>query len=178
MQTPVNELIEMLSNSPVNEVKLFINSFVGADTKLLASIYSTLANEIILFASDEDIMRALSKDNDYISINDLEYYTDLFMTSIQMDLSFFIKLSKAKETKGNFYEFIDMPLEAIANKLEGKEPELTDKEKKLNEMAKEYEQLNKQKVKENSEKNAEEQKEQIKNHWNIIKDKVFNRKKN
>ena len=79
MQTPVNELIEILSNSPVNEVKLFINSFVGADTKLLASIYSTLSNEIILFATDEDIMRALSKNNDCISINDLENYTDVFI---------------------------------------------------------------------------------------------------
>jgi len=79
MQTPVNELIEILSKSPVNEVKLFINSFVSADTKLLASIYSTLSNEIILFATDEDIMRALSKDDDYISINDLENYTDVFI---------------------------------------------------------------------------------------------------
>lgn len=79
MQTPVNELIEILSKSPVNEVKLFINSFVSADTKLLASIYSTLSNEIILFATDEDIMRALSKGDDYISINDLENYTDVFI---------------------------------------------------------------------------------------------------
>lgn len=79
MQTPVDKLIEILNNSPVNEVKLFINSFVGADTKLLASIYSTLTNEIVLFATDEDVMRALSQSDNYISINDLESYTDIFI---------------------------------------------------------------------------------------------------
>lgn len=156
--------------------KYFINaSMIGVNIFEMVKLGGTDFNKIMIIVSGVSLgvqiilefVRAF-----------MAYYTDLFMTSIQMDLSFFIKLSKAKETKGNFYEFIDMPLEAIANKLEGKEPELTDKEKKLNEMAKEYEQLNKQKVKENSEKNAEEQKEQIKNHWNIIKNKVFNRKKN
>ncbi len=104
-------------------------------------------------------------------------YTDLFMTAIQMDLNFFVKLSKAKETKGNFYELIDMPLEAIANKLEGKEPEFTEMEKKVNNLGKEYEKEIKQRIKDNSEKNAEEQKKQIKEHLNTIKDKMFNRKK-
>lgn len=112
MQLPVEELIKELNNSPVNEVKLFINSFVCADIKLLASIYSTLSNEIILFATDEDIMRSLSKNNNYISINDLENYTDVFIqinedkleqwkSLLNLIVSQFLKNFEKREDKGD-----------------------------------------------------------------------------
>ena len=104
-------------------------------------------------------------------------YMELFMTAVQMDLSFVIKLSKIKE-KGGIYEVIDAPLEAIANKLEGKEPELSETEKYLNEIAKDYTDDIKQKTKENKEKNTEQQKNEIKEHLNIIKNKLFKKKDN
>ena len=79
LEKPVNELISVLKSSRVREIKLFISQFEGADTKQLASIYSTLSNEIILFATDKDIMRALSKEGDIISPHDLEVETDIFI---------------------------------------------------------------------------------------------------
>ena len=79
MKTPVNELVERLTQSPVEEVKLFINQFIGIDMKQLASIYSTLSNEIILFATDKDIIRSLKRNSDMISPYDLENYTDIFI---------------------------------------------------------------------------------------------------
>lgn len=81
MSTNVKELIEILSNSDVIEARMFVNQFVGAEEKQLASIYSTLSNNIILFATDKDIKRALSKNslNGYISMNDLENGVDIFI---------------------------------------------------------------------------------------------------
>lgn len=79
LEKPVNELISLLQGSQVQEVKLFISQFIGADTKQLASIYSTLTNEIILFATDKDIMRALSQGGNRIAPHDLEVETDIFI---------------------------------------------------------------------------------------------------
>lgn len=112
METPINELIEILHNSPVSEVKLFVNQFVGADSKLLASIFSTLANEIILFATDKDIMRALSNDGNVISPRDLESYTDIFIkisedkleqwkSLLNLMVSQFLKSFEKREDKGD-----------------------------------------------------------------------------
>lgn len=80
MNTEINDLIEFLKRSPVNEARMFINQFIGADSKQLASVYSTLANEIIVFATDENIMRALSCDGtETITPFDLENLTDIFI---------------------------------------------------------------------------------------------------
>ena len=112
-------------------------------------------------------------------------YIDLFMTSFQMDLNLVYKLSRIKDAKGNFYGMVDAPLEAIANKIEGKEKEedLTDTEKELNELLKKYEPKfkemkddKKQKSKENSQQKAARQKEQIKKHVKIIKENLFKKK--
>lgn len=80
LSKPVKSMVDILKDSPVNEARMFVNQFVGADEKLLASIYSTLTNEIILFATDEDIMRALSYSNNVISPWDLEARNDIFIT--------------------------------------------------------------------------------------------------
>ena len=167
--------------SGVKKVKLFARIFkyfinaamIGVNIFEMAKFGGTDFNKIMIIVSGVSL--GIQIILEFIRAF-MAYYTDLFMTSIQMDLSFFIKLSKAKETKGNFYEFIDIPLEALANKLEGKEPELTETEKKVNDLAKEFEKENKQKVKHNSQKNAEEQKKQIKDHWNTIKNKIFQKK--
>ena len=167
----------------VKKVKLFARIFkyiinaamIGVNIYEMVKFGGTDFNKIMIIVSG--ISLGVQIILEFVRAH-MAYYTELFVTSVQMDLSFFIKLSKAKETKGNFYEFIDMPLEALANKLEGKEPELTETEKMLNDLAKEYEKENKQKIKENSEKNAEHQKNQIKEHWNTIRNKVFNRNNN
>ena len=107
-----------------------------------------------------------------------ENYINLFMTSVQMDLSLFTKLNKMKEAN-SFYEFVDIPLEALANKLEGKEEELTDKEKKVDDLYKEfkpkYEQKQEEKRRQQKENNpnTEERKSNIKEHLKTIKENLF-----
>ena len=116
-------------------------------------------------------------------------YIELFSEAIYQDFEFLVKLGKLKEAKGNFYEMIDAPLEKLANKLEGKEKvdTLTKTQQELNdiydtynslieETTKKKKELKKQKVKEQSEQRALEQKEQIKEHLNTIKNKVFKKK--
>lgn len=112
MQTKASELVDLLNNSPVNEVKLFVNQFVGADAKQLMSIYSTLSNEIMLFATDKDIMRALSVNDNMISFRDLENYTDIFIkisedkldqwkSLLNLMVSQFLKSFEKRQEKGD-----------------------------------------------------------------------------
>lgn len=80
MNTEMNRLIDILKNSNVSAARMFVNQFIGADSKQLASIYSTLANEILVFATDENILRVLSDDGtETISSFDLENSTDIFI---------------------------------------------------------------------------------------------------
>lgn len=64
----------------------------------------------------------------------IEKYVELFSVAIKEDFAFFYKMSdkikeltekvdKAKEVKGNFWEAVNAPFEAIANKLDGKKKE-------------------------------------------------------
>lgn len=81
MHYPVSELVKILKASPVNDVQYFVNQFVGAEQQQLASIYSTLTNEIILFATDPDIKRVLGTEKcpNMITYNDLENFNDIFI---------------------------------------------------------------------------------------------------
>lgn len=116
-----------------------------------------------------------------------EKYIDLFTEAVKMDLAWVGKLGKVKEVKGNLFELIDAPLEALANKIEGttpSEPELTEIQKKLNKMAEDYEvevketkkekkEKKKEEIRRKSKENADKQKQEIKEHLNVIKKKVF-----
>ena len=107
-------------------------------------------------------------------------YINLFITSVKMDFNFIIKIANFVNpdgAKGNFFELLDLPFEAIANRIEGKEPELTETEAYLNELALEYETIKRKEVKENSQIKAEKQKKELVEHLHIIKNKLFRRKK-
>jgi len=117
----------------------------------------------------------------------IERYVDLFSKSLEMDLEIINKLGKVKEVKGTFFEILDAPLEAIANKLEHKEPELTKQEQYLNQLSEEYsEELKEKKIlkkeqkkaetKRRSDENAKKQKQEMKEHWNTIKNNLFKKK--
>lgn len=111
-------------------------------------------------------------------------YVELFNESIHQDLEFVFNLSKIKESKGNFFEMLDAPLEKLANKLEGKEKVKTKGEKELDKLVDQYgdkvKELNdakKAETKARSEDRAQYHKEGIKEHLKTIKNNLFNKNK-
>ena len=111
----------------------------------------------------------------------VEKYCEWFSIAFEEDLAFIGKLKKASEVKGNFFEFIDAPLEAVANLFEKKkEKQATEKEiaaAQVADIAKEFKAEQKAVAKERSEKRAEKEKQEIKEHFKKIKENIFNRKK-
>ncbi|NCD01241.1 hypothetical protein EOL94_04070 [bacterium] len=75
---PVQQLIEEISESDNKKAKIFINQFVGMDSKTLSGIFTELSNNIMLFATDSQIQQALSKEQN-ITPKDLENNTDIFI---------------------------------------------------------------------------------------------------
>lgn len=76
--TPVQELITEISESDNYTAKLFTNQFIGMDSKTISSIFTEISNNIMLFATDNQIKQALSKKNN-ITPKDLENGIDIFV---------------------------------------------------------------------------------------------------
>jgi len=79
MSSPSNALVEELRNSPDVNAPLFANQFADADPKVIGGIFTELSNSILLFATDENIIKALGRSEDNISIEDLEDGKDIFL---------------------------------------------------------------------------------------------------
>ena len=122
----------------------------------------------------------------------IERYADDLTRSLEMDLAFFKGLSKLKEAKGTFFQVLDAPLEAIANKLENKKPEISKQDQKLNEIGKDFNEKLKEKkaqkkiqkiqekaeTKKRSEENTQKQKKEIGQHLRTIGSHILKSKKN
>lgn len=126
--------------------------------------------EIILFALSAIVWLA----NIVLEIirASVERYWELFTVALESDFAFMKKLQKAAEVKGNFFEFIDAPLEAVANLLEKKKtkakPAPTQAEVAVAEIAKEFKAEKKAEIQENSAKRAKKEKKEIKDHLKVI----------
>ena len=72
-------LIEELRSSSDTNAPLFANQFADADPKVIGGIFTELSNNILLFATDENIIKALSRSSNDISIQDLENGSDIFL---------------------------------------------------------------------------------------------------
>ena len=77
--TPVRELVEILLTSADENARMFANQFATSDDKVLGSIYAELSNNIMVFATDSDLQRALKPQENRISIKDLEFGNDVFI---------------------------------------------------------------------------------------------------
>lgn len=120
----------------------------------------------------------------------IERYADDLTRSLEMDLAFFKNIAKLKEVKGTFFQVLDAPLEAIANKLENKKPEISKQDQRLNEIGEEFDAKLKEKknqkkllkiqekadIKKRSEENAQIQKKEIGQHLKTIGKHIFKRK--
>ena len=76
--TTPKELIKELCNSPTREASYFVNSFLGMDDKIVASIITELSNNLVCFATDRNLISALSRKNN-IMPDDLEFGNDVYI---------------------------------------------------------------------------------------------------
>ena len=113
----------------------------------------------------------------------IEKYVELYTVAFQNDLKIFYDLEKLKEHKGNFYEIIDAPFQAISNKIQHNQPQKSKAEQIVEKLTEEYKEQQKikkkekkERIKERSNQNAEKQKQEIKEHLNIIKNSITKKK--
>lgn len=77
-KTPPMNLVKVIHESESELAKLFTNQFISIDPKTLSGIFTELSNKIMLFATDQQLRNALSKD-EKISPDDLENGFDIYL---------------------------------------------------------------------------------------------------
>lgn len=131
----VKNQIEMIMKSDMDKAKLEISQFVDMDEKTLSGIFSEVSNHITVFATNDDLQRALSRSSSAITPKDLENgydiyccipeekldpWKDLFAMMINQFLKEFEKRSESNTTPILFLidEFARLgKIESIANGL-------------------------------------------------------------
>lgn len=77
-KTPPTQLVEQIQEDIYDLPKLYTNQFVGLDSKTLSGIFTEVSNKIMLFATDEQLKRALSKDK-VITPASIEKGSDIYI---------------------------------------------------------------------------------------------------
>ena len=110
----------------------------------------------------------------------IENYVNMFMIAVQDDFSIVFKASELGGVKGAALKIIDAPIEAIAKKItKEKEPELTKTELKVKKLEEDFEErLIEQKREKEIKKQTivNNEKNEIKSHLKVIKDKILRKK--
>ncbi len=132
-----------------------------------------LAYVLIVFSSLSLIVQIIVElIRDFVS-----RYITLFSIALDKDTQFIRRLQDVKDYKGNFYGIVDAPLQVIAKKIETENLELSDNEKLVEELSNMRKEKRTYKIKSRHQENTRRQKDEIKEHLNIIKNRVFKRNK-
>lgn len=76
--TPTKELIAQIVEDTNDKAKMEIMQFSGMDDKTLSGVFSELSNHITIFATSDDLQRALSGEGRCITPADLENNYDVY----------------------------------------------------------------------------------------------------
>lgn len=76
--TPTKELIAQIIEDTNDKAKMEIMQFSGMDDKTLSGVFSELSNHITIFATSDDLQRALSGEGKCITPADLENNYDVY----------------------------------------------------------------------------------------------------
>ena len=76
--TPTKELIEQIVADTNDKAKMEIMQFSGMDDKTLSGVFAELSNHITVFATSDDLQRALSGEGRSITPADIEGGYDIF----------------------------------------------------------------------------------------------------
>ena len=142
----------------VNGSMLVINvieiiRFGGTDVAYVLVGFSTLS---LIFQIIVEFIRVFSSQ-----------YLELFTIAIDKDTAFLRRIADA-----NLLSFVDAPLQIIANRLNTDEKELSKNEEYVEFLYKGHKENKTMKKRSRSEASKQRQKDEIKEHYNIIKDKV------
>lgn len=77
-KTPPTKLVKEISESNNELAKLYTNQFVDLDVKTLSGVFTELSNKIMLFATDEQLKRALSQ-SEVITPEHIEKGFDIYI---------------------------------------------------------------------------------------------------
>lgn len=75
---PAKETVALIMESQEQKVKAKISQFVGMDDKTLGGIFAEVSRNIDIFATDDDLIHALSGKGDCITPQDLEDGYDIY----------------------------------------------------------------------------------------------------
>lgn len=76
--TPTKELIAQIIEDTNSKAKMEVMQFSGMDDKTLSGVFAELSNHITIFATSDDLQRALSGEGDCITPADLEGGYDIY----------------------------------------------------------------------------------------------------
>lgn len=77
-KTPPTKLINAIKESNNEMAKLYTNQFIDLDIKTLSGVFTELSNKIMLFATDEQLKRALSQ-SEVITPEHIEKGFDIYL---------------------------------------------------------------------------------------------------
>lgn len=77
-KTPPTKLVKEIAESSNELAKLYTNQFVDLDVKTLSGVFTELSNKIMLFATDEQLKRALSQ-SEVITPEHIEKGFDIYI---------------------------------------------------------------------------------------------------
>lgn len=75
---PVSELVDEIMASSCDKAKLEVSQFADMDAKTLSGVFTELSNHITVFATNDDLQRALSYSGDAITPTDIDNGFDVF----------------------------------------------------------------------------------------------------
>lgn len=73
------ETVAYIMEGENEKAKLFINQFVGMSEETLVGIYAEVSQSVMVFVTDDDLIRALDGKGDCISPEDIENGADIFV---------------------------------------------------------------------------------------------------
>lgn len=75
---PANKTVDIIMESDNEKAKAKMSQFSGMDEKTLGGIFAEVSRNIDIFATDDDLIRALNGTGDYITPQDLENGYDIY----------------------------------------------------------------------------------------------------
>lgn len=75
---PVSELVDEIMDSSCDKARLEVSQFKDMDGKTLSGVFAEVSNHITVFATNDDLQRALSYSGTAITPNDLENGFDVY----------------------------------------------------------------------------------------------------
>lgn len=106
----------------------------------------------------------------------INYYVELYRIALEKDAEKYQKYLDITDIKGHLVTLADLPLEALAKKIDTKKPVLSEKQKLVETLGNEVTEKADEKKRLRRQGKIEQQKSEIKEHFTVIKNKIIKKK--